>query len=180
MLYLDENCFCEPAFSEFEGDSSVGYETGLQGEVPGLFSFGECDEEVFGLFGDDSREYAYETDPEWGDAPLALDPGEAIACRKVDPGREREKRDRSVYGTGVEAQRLRAVNVKSPDLVLYRRAVQDVTGRINKPRLQELADAFRDRFNISIGRDGRRGLWSLWAFFKEQFPDPADFVDFIQ
>ena len=95
----------------------------------------------------------------------------------VDAGAKQEK---AGYGTGIEAQKLRAVNVKSPEVVAYKKAVENLAGRLHVPKLQGVADSVRDRYHVSVGRVGRRGQWSLWAYFKKQFPDPADFVAFLQ
>ena len=95
----------------------------------------------------------------------------------VDAGLKTEK---SLYGTGIEAQKLRAVNVRSPEVVAYKKAVENLVGRLHVPKLQGVADSVRDRYHVSVGRVGRRGQWSLWAYFKKQFPDPADFVAFLQ
>ena len=176
MLFLDENCFCDSACADYEVDGFEGYEIGLQDAEPAVFSFGECDEAVFDFI-DDAQEYFYERDPGWGNEPLEL--GDGVTYQEEDHGQGVETAEKGVYGTGIEAQRLRAVNLKTPGVALYKKAVEEMVGRILKPRLQELADAYRDQYNISIGRDGRRGLWSLWAFFKQQFPDPAAFVAFL-
>ena len=173
MMFLGETCFCDPACGDFEVDDFGVCEAGLQYAGTAVFPFGESDEADLGLF-DDAPEYAYQMDQDWGDETSEL--GDVITYDEED---QVEKVEKTAYGTGVEAKRLRAVNVKSPDLVLYKRAVEEMAGRVRKPRLQELADAFRDQYHISIGRDGRRGLWSLWRFFKDQFPNPVDFVAFL-
>ena len=154
MLFLDENDFCE-AERETEG---------FELDIDPFFAvetFGEMDEQPFDWFCED-------------------DESAAAPSTELDPGEERAERERTLYGTGVEAMRLRAVNKKSAELVSYKRTVESFAGRLRKPRLQKLADLFREQYNVSIGRDGRRGVWSLWAFFRTQFPNPLDFVDFIE
>ena len=96
------------------------------------------------------------------------------------PVEAEEKKERAVWGTGIEAKKLRAVNVKSPEVVSYKKAVENLAGRLHVPKLQGVSDLVRDRYHISVGRVGRRGQWSLWAYFKKQFADPADFVAFLQ
>ena len=87
---------------------------------------------------------------------------------------------KAVYRTDIEARKVQALNVKSPQVVSYHKAVEDLVGRLHVPKLQALSDSVRDRYGVSIGRVGRRGRWSLWAYFKKQFPDPADFAAFIR
>ena len=96
------------------------------------------------------------------------------------PVEAEEKKERAVWGTGIEAKKLRAVNVKSPEVVSYKKAVENLAGRLHVPKLQGVSDLVRDRYHVSVGRVGRRGQWSLWAYFKKQFADPADFVAFLQ
>ena len=111
-----------------------------------------------------------------------LDLGIPALAGVEDPGPVNAglKTEKAGYGTGIEAQKLRAVNVRSPEVVAYKRAVENLVGRLHVPKLRDIADLVRDRYHVSVGRDGRRGRWSLWAYFKKLFPDPADFVAFIR
>ena len=158
-------------------------------EYPSEFDLGAPDPEflisLFGEFGDpslgcsgDPYGLVYQPDLPLGELGLGVqalaggdDPGpvEAVA-----------KNEKAVYGTGIEAKKLRAVNVKSGELVSYKKSVEALAGRpLYKRQLQHVADLVRDQYHVTVGRVGRRGLWSLWAFIKKQFPDPADFVAFL-
>ena len=156
------------------------------------------DEKKNDLFGCDNtgKDFQLEIDPEFAASPFGEfdDPSfswfneeqarvcvsGAVPSAEGDKGGERVKKEKALYGSGPEAIRLRAVNKKSAELVSYQKVVTNLVGFIRKPRLQKLADLFKERYEISIGRDGRRGLWSLWAFFKTHFPNPLDFVTFIE
>ena len=87
-------------------------------------------------------------------------------------------KEKAVYRTDIEAQKLWAV--RSPEVVAYKKAVENLVGRLHVPKLQALSDSVRYRYGVSVGRLARRGRWSLWAYFKKQFPDPADFAAFIR
>ena len=175
MFFPDEVGFCDPIGGESHVDGFASYEAEFESAVPPLFPFGEADEAAVDMF--HGHSYTYEPDPDWGDDHLEL--GSVIPYDKGDCGHERQKRKRAAYGTGPEAKRLRAVNVKTPEKVSYKKAVEEMVGRVCKPRLKKLADAFEEQHSITIGRDKKRGVWSLWEFFMEHFPNPADFVAFL-